>query len=346
MSEPERLRPGARRRTSMSDGKHTESQLTRRQLLVSGGVGLAAAAAVSGPASAFGAVRGSSETDALGTVTFGSNYSDPVPKKAISDVMKRSRMKVKINTVDHNTFQQQINSYLQGRPDDVFTWFAGYRMQFFAQKGLLTPIDDVWESLKPHFSPAMQAASTGLDGHKYFVPIYNYPWAVFYRKSVFKKHGYKIPKTWDQLIALSKQIKGDGLTPFAFTDKDGWPAMGTFDQINMRLNGYAYHISLMHGKQSWDSARVRGVFNHWRQLLPYYSQGALGLTWEEGAQQLLNKQAGMFVLGSFVGQQFTKPADIAELDFFPYPVINPKYGQDAVEAPIDGLLMSKKAKNV
>jgi multiple sugar transport system substrate-binding protein len=320
--------------------------LTRRKLLVSGGLGLAAAG-VSGP-SAFGAMNRHLAADA-GTVTFGSNYSDPVPKKAIAEVManftKVSATAVKVNTVDHNTFQQQINSYLQGRPDDVFTWFAGYRMQFFAQKGLLSPIDDVWETLKPSFSPAMQAASTGLDGHKYFVPIYNYPWAVFYRKSVFKSKGYKIPKTWDQLIALCKQIQADGLTPFAFTDKDGWPAMGTFDQINMRLNGYNFHISLMHGNQSWDSAKVRGVFNHWRQLLPYYSQGALGLTWEEGAQQLLNKQAAMFVLGSFVGQQFTKPADIADLDFFPYPAINPKYGQQAVEAPIDGFLMPKKPKN-
>ena len=134
-----------------------------------------------------------------GTVSFGSNESDPVPKKAYASVFnaftKKSGVKVDVNTVDHNTFQEQINAYLQGRPQDVFTWFAGYRMQFFAQKGLLTPIDDVWQTLGRKFSPAMRAASKGLDGNYYFVPIYNYPWAVFYRKSVFKQHGYKIPKT-------------------------------------------------------------------------------------------------------------------------------------------------------
>ena len=51
----------------------------------------------------------------------------------------------------------------------------------------------------------MQAASKGLDGHYYFVPIYNYPWAVFYRKSVFKANGYTVPKTWDQFIALARR---------------------------------------------------------------------------------------------------------------------------------------------
>src|SRR5215207_4095097 len=86
---------------------------------------------------------------AVGTVTLGSNQSDPIPKKAYVELFaafeKQSGGKVKINTVDHNTFQEQINSYLQGRPDDVFTWFAGYRMQFFAQRGLAHDISDVWQ---------------------------------------------------------------------------------------------------------------------------------------------------------------------------------------------------------
>jgi multiple sugar transport system substrate-binding protein len=41
----------------------------------------------------------------------------------------------------------------------------------------------------------MKSASTGADGHQYFIPIYNYPWAVFYRKSLFADKGYKIPTT-------------------------------------------------------------------------------------------------------------------------------------------------------
>jgi multiple sugar transport system substrate-binding protein len=325
------------------------SVLSRRKLLVSGAAGAAGLYGLRA-SGASGAVPTSLVAEAAGTVTFGSNASDPVPKKATAAVLaafaKQTGTKVQINSVDHNTFQEQINTYLQGRPQDVFTWFAGYRMQFFAQKGLLTPIDDVWQSLAPNFSPAMRAASKGLDGHYYFVPIYNYPWAVFYRKSVFSKNGYTPPKTWDQFIALAKKMKSDGLTPIAFTDKDGWPAMGTFDILNMRMNGYAFHVRLMAGKEAWDSAKVKAVFNQWRELLPHYSSGALGLTWEEGAQQLVKKQAGMYLLGSFVAQQATDPADHADLDFFPYPSINPKWGQDSLDAPIDGYLMSKHAKNV
>jgi multiple sugar transport system substrate-binding protein len=324
-------------------------QMTRRGVLAAAGAAGVAAVYGATAGRARGAVPASWLGEAASTVTFGSNASDPLPKAAYAKVFaaftKKTGTKVSVNTVDHNTFQEQINTYLQGQPQDVFTWFAGYRMQFFAQKNLLTPIDDVWQTLKPHFSPALQAASKGLDGHFYFVPIYNYPWAVFYRKSVFAKNGYTVPKTWDQFLALAKKMKADGLTPIAFTDKDGWPAMGTFDILNMRINGYQFHIRLMAGKESWDSPQVKQVFQHWQQLLPYYSDGALGLTWEEGAQQLVQKKAGMYLLGSFVGQQATNPADHADLDFFAYPEINPKWGQDSIDAPIDGFLMSRKAKN-
>ncbi|MEP6812420.1 MAG: ABC transporter substrate-binding protein [Actinomycetota bacterium] len=324
-------------------------QLTRRGLLAAAGAGGLSLAYGISAARARGAVPASWLSELSGTVSFGSNASDPVPKAAYASVFnaftKKTGTKVSVNTVDHNTFQEQINTYLQGRPQDVFTWFAGYRMQFFAQKGLLTPIDDVWETLKPQFGPGLQSASKGLDGHFYFVPIYNYPWAIFYRKSVFKQHGYSVPKTWDQFMALAKKMKADGLTPLAFTDKDGWPAMGTFDILNMRINGYDFHIRLMAGKEAWDSAKVKAVFNQWREILPYTSQGALGLTWQEGAQQMISKQAGMFFLGSFLGQQATKASDHADLDFFAYPSINSKHGQDSIDAPIDGFLLSRKAKN-
>jgi multiple sugar transport system substrate-binding protein len=322
-----------------------KKQISRRGLLAAGAGGLAAMYA--GRASA--AVPESlHEVLDSGTVTLGSYETGP-GIKALAAASKKftsnTGIKVKINTVDHNTFQEQINSYLQGHPDDVFTWFAGYRMQFFAAKGLATPLDDVWKALTPVMPPSVKAASTGLDGHQYLVPNKNYPWAVYYRKSLWKANGYTPPKTWDQFIALAKKMQADGLTPIAFTDKDGWPAMGTFDILNMRINGYHYHVNLMAGKEGWDTAATKAVFKQWAELLPYYSKGALGLTWQDGATQLENKQAGMFLLGGFVVSNF-KPANQGDVDFFPYPVINSKWGQDSIDAPIDGYMLSRKPKNL
>ena len=280
-------------------------QLTRRRLLATGAGGLAAMYGL-GAARASAGLPASLGESLAGTVTLGSYETGPGIKALAATTKKFTAVTgiaVKTNTVDHNTFQNQINCYLQGRPDDVFTWFAGYRMQFFAAKGLATPVDDVWKALTPQMPPSIKAASTGLDGHQYLVPDKNYPWAVYYRKSLWKEKGYTVPKTWDQFIALAKKMQADGLTPIVFTDKDGWPAMGTFDILNMRINGYQFHVDLMAGKESWDSPQAKAVFKQWAELLPYYSKGALGLD-VAGRRGAAREQAGRHVpAGRLRGQQ-------------------------------------------
>lgn len=305
-------------------------------------------ASASASASAGGDLGG-----AKGNVTFGSNASDAVPKEAYAQVFKNFTTKtgtqVAVNTVDHNTFQEQINSYLQGSPDQDFTWFAGYRMRFFADQGLATDISDVWNVIGPMFNDAFKLASTGNDGKQYFVPFYYYPWAIFYRKSVFKDAGIDPEKilTIDDLSKAAATLKAKGLVPLAFADKDGWPAMGTFDYLNVRTNGYDFHVNLMAGKESWTDPKVKEVFANWtKYLLPISQEGALGRTWQDAAQSLLQKKAGMYLLGMFVGQQFPEGADRDDLDFFAFPEINPTYARDTVEAPIDGFMMSNATSNV
>lgn len=328
--------------TCSGSGAHEEAaghRMSRRTLLRGAAVGAGAVALPALLAACSGGPSG---------VTMGSNASDAVPKKAFAEAFKayekKSKKTVRVNTVNHENFQENINRYLQGTPDDVFMWFAGNRMQYFAQKGLLCDISDLWREFDG-FTDALKKQSTGLDGKQYLVPYYYYPWAVFHRKSVFRDKGYDVPKTFDQYRALAKQMQKDGLVPFAFGDKDGWPAMGTFDYLNMRANGYDFHIALLRGQKSWNSPQVKQVFDLWRGLLPYHQKGANGRTWQEAAQTLAQKKAGMTVLGlPHPGQQFSA-ADREDLDFFPFPEIDPAHGQDAVEAPIDGFLMSKKAKD-
>src|SRR5664280_2871315 len=305
------------------------SRRTILQAVAAGAVTIPLLAAYTGQTKTTASSGGSGGTK---TVTFGSNASDAVPKAAMAALMAASKTAVGTDV--------NINTYLKGSPDDVFTWFAGFRMKAYAKQGLVAPIDDVWQSIGSNMPASFAQASTGDDGKKYFVPLYNYPWAVFYRPSVFKKYGYATPTTLDQLVALSKQMQKDKLTPIAFGDKDGWPAFGTFDYLNMRQNGYQYHMDLMAHKVSWEDPKTKAAFDTWKSLLPYHAAGALGRTWQEAAQTVIKKTSGMYLLGSFVGQQW--PAGDTDIDFFPFPTVNPTYGQDSIEAPIDRFMLSNK----
>ncbi|GGM18615.1 ABC transporter substrate-binding protein [Streptomyces fumigatiscleroticus] len=285
------------------------------------------------------------------TVTFGSNGADATPKSAYAAVTKafgkESGLTVRTNTVDHDTFQKSITSYLQGTPDDVFTWFAGYRMQYFAKKGLAGPVDEVWDTIGGGFTDAAKQLSRGEDGRYYFVPLYNYPWAVFYRKSLFAERGYQVPGTWDEFIALARRMGKDGLSPVAsgYGGGDSWSILGAFDYLNLRANGYDFHMSLMRGETSWTDKRTARVLDLWRELTPHYQKSGGGRSWQDAAQSLLDKKSGMAVIGLFLGQQVTDEKIRADLDFFAFPEIDPAHGQDAVEAPTDGFMLSRRPKN-
>jgi multiple sugar transport system substrate-binding protein len=323
--------------------------LTRRDVLKIGGY--ASVAAFLAACSRAGGSGSPSTSTGPGKVSVGSNQSDTSatggPRKGMADVTAAYQQAtgdtLTVNTVDHGTFQDQISSYLQGTPEDTFTWFSGHRMRFFAAQGLATPIDDVWSKVKGNFTSAFAESVKGDDGHVYGVPVDYYPWAVFYRKSVFQAHNYQVPTNWDDFKALCTQMKKDGLVPIAMADKDGWPAQGTFDILNLRLNGYDYHVSLLNGKQKWTDSKVTNVFKKWAEITPFYNEGVAGMTWQQGADLLIQKKAGMMLLGLFVSQQF-QASDVGDLDFFPFPDVGSQYdAEKALDAPIDVMMMTKRS---
>ncbi len=144
------------------------------------------------------------------------------------------------------------------------------------------------------------------------------------------------------------KMKTDGLIPLAFGDFDGWPAMGTFDILNMRLNGYQFHIDLLAGKEKWTDPRVKAVFEAWKKLLPYYSDGG---SWPEvaGCGRPRSSRARPACTSWARSQAQTAKGTDAEGDiaFFPFPTMGTAFDAEmAIDAPIDGMLLSKAPKNL
>jgi multiple sugar transport system substrate-binding protein len=337
MSRPRRTNPGL-----VPPSFAATASLSRRSFLRSAALG----GALLGAPSLLTACGGDGGGSGGDTVTFGMNESGDIPpadrlRAMAADFQKMSGLTVERNEVSHNTFQENINTYLQGNPDDVFTWFAGYRMNFFAEQGLIGDVSDLYplEGIPDSF----KQQATASDGKQYFIPQQYYPWAMFYRKSVWEKAGYEVPTNEQELMSLLDKMKSDGLVPIAFGDKDGWPAMGTFDALNMRLNGYDFHIALMAGDEAWDGDEVKQVFETWRDLLPYHQPDALGRTYQEAAQAMAAGECGMYMLGTFVVDAI--PDVEEDLDFFTFPELDSSIGADAIDAPIDGYCMSAEPDN-
>lgn len=341
-------------RPTESSPKRRGAGLNRRDFMIGGGAALGGAALLAAcgdddaaPAATTTTTAAPATTAAAdtgpGSTTLGSNYSGEKNRAALAAAVAATGVETMINTIDHNTYQENFNTYIQ-QPDDVVSWFAGYRMRAFAGKGVLGDVSDVWSGLNG-MSDGFRSASSGLDGKQYFVPFYFYPWAVHYRKSLFADNGYSIPTTWDEFKALCDAMQADGITPLSAANDGRWPQMGMFDMLNLRVNGYDYHVSLMGGNQSWESAEVKNIFSRWSELLPYYQPDANGRTWEDGAGALRDKQTGMYLIGTFLTAQYTEQEVLDDIDFFLFPEVDPQHGQDAIEAPIDGFMMAASPDN-
>jgi len=330
-------------------------QVSRRDVLKAGVVGAAGLTVLPAVLAACSTSASSPAPSGqlTGTLKIGTNHSDPTELKGMQDInaafATATGLTPTMNTVDHNTFQDQINNYLGATPDDAFTWFSGFRMRFFASKGLATPIDDVWSGVKSNFTAGFANSVIGDDGKVYGIPVDYYPWCVFYRKSVWTAKGYTVPATWNDLLTLCAKMQTDSLTPIAFADKDGWPAMGTFDILDLRLNGYDFHIGLMTGKQKWTDPKVTTVFQTWAKLIPFYTSGYAGLTWQQACDTLVRKTAGMFFLGLFMTGEVSTVDKTAldDIDFFPFPFMGNSFdAEKALDAPIDIWMMSAKSTSL
>jgi alpha-glucoside transport system substrate-binding protein len=79
-------------------------------------------------------------------------------------------------------------------------------------------------------------------GQHYGLPTNsNYKSLIWYPKKAFDDAGYEIPKTWDELMALSDQIVADGGTPwcvgFESGTATGWPATDWVEDIMLATAG-------------------------------------------------------------------------------------------------------------
>ena len=323
-----------------------QNGVSRRTLIKGaalGGIGIAGGATV----------LSSCGSKASGPMSFGARTVDESPTKQLKGLVaayeKKSGNKVTYNATESNAFQNNLSQYLQGTPDDAFQWMAGFRMQFFAEQGLLEDVSDVWKDLEGQYDNSYKIASTGLDGKQYFVPQSWYPWGLHYRKSMVKELGLDPENigNFDDMIKMFEAMKKKGLVGFAAGDKGGWEAMGTFDIINARLNGYQFHVDLLAGREKWTDQRVIDVFKQWELLLPYTNKNVLDLEWDGAMQLLLQKKAGTTLMGSWFGGNFKEKSqeDYDDLWIVPFPEINPEHGVDTIDAPIDGFCVAANGGN-
>lgn len=279
--------------------------------------------------------------------------SDPAPKKAFEEAIEAFKkenpgINVKWNVFDHEGYKSAIRNFLTADAPDIAAWYAGNRMAPFVTSNLFMDVSDVWA--KEGWADTLKSAkaSMTIGGKQYGVPYTYYQWGIYYRKDIFQANGIAVPKNWAELLAASAKLKAAGVTPFAIGTKALWPTGGWFDYMNLRVNGYEFHMDLTAGKVPYTDPKVKAVFDKWGELVKpgYFLENHAALDWQDAMPQLVQGKAAMYLMGNFIVAPL-KQAGLtdANLGFFQFPEITAGIPM-AEDAPTDTLHIPAKAKNV
>ncbi len=285
-----------------------------------------------------------------GELVINSDQSDPAPKKAMEDLIadfeaKNPDIKVKWNNFDHEGYKSAIRNFLTADPPDVAAWYAGNRMAPFVKAGLFEPVDDVWEANGFNDQLKSAAASMTIDGKKWGVPYTYYQWGIYYNKEAYAKAGVEVPKTWAEFVANCEKFKAAGIDCLTTGTKALWPGAGIFDYMNLRVNGYEFHMDLANGKIPWTDDRVKATFAEWKKIVPYITANHAAIDWQDAAALLSQGKAANYVMGNFAVATFKDGGMTNDtLGFMVFPEITPGIPR-AEEAPTDTFHIPSGAKN-
>lgn len=203
---------------------------------------------------------------------------------------------------------------ISGNPPDIFQVNVG-TFDFFGaiEEGKLRILDDVFattpigetitigEKLQSNVMDALKS-----DGHYYIVSDNLNLAGMLYDKALFAKHGWKVPETWDQFVALCKQIQTDtpdiapfvfpGMYPYYFTNSFFLSSVATFGgqkaikDLNNLEPGFFTSEPFVKTAERVEFMRDNGFFH----------KGLIALSHTEAQMEFINHRAAMLGAGSWV----------------------------------------------
>jgi multiple sugar transport system substrate-binding protein len=253
---------------------------------------------------------------------------------------------VQLQNFDHEGYKTAIRNFLTTDSPDLANWYAGNRMAPFVKAGQFQDVSDVWEANGLSDSLASAKASMTIDGKQWGVPYTYYQWGIYFNRDAYKAAGVEVPTTWAGFVENCPKFQAAGIDCLTTGTSALWPGAGIFDYMNLRTNGYEFHMDLTAGKIAWTDDRVKATFAEWAKVQPYITANHAAIDWQDAAALLAQGKAANYVMGNFAVGVFKEGGMTNEnLGFMIFPEITPGIPR-AEEAPTDTIHITAGAKNV
>lgn len=280
-----------------------------------------------------------------------SDMSNPAPRAVMEGLAAQfgemhPDLEIELEIVDREAWKTQIRNALSANPPDVINWYAANRMAPYVNAGLFEDVSDMWEDGSLEGLDSVRGALT-IDDRQWGVPYTYYQWGVYYREDIFNELGLSEPTTFEEELANCQVIVDSGRACYTIGTKFLWTAGGWFDYLNMRTNGFDFHMELARGEVSWTDDRVRETFANWRQLIDMgaYVADHQSYSWQEALQFMTDGDAVAYLMGNFaVAPMRDAGLSDDQIDFYQFPLIDASLPQGE-DAPTDTFHIPSGAAN-
>ena len=297
-------------------------------------------------------LSGAAQAELSGDLKIFLDTSNPAPRatmeKMIADFgAKHPDLNIETTVIDREAYKTQIRNFLTADAPDVATWYAANRMTPYVTAGLFEDVSDLWAEPEIAENLASTKGAMTIDGKQWGVPYTYYQWGIYYRKDIYDELGLSEPTNFDEMKSNCQAILDSGRKCYTIGSKFLWTAGGWFDYLNMRTNGFDFHMELANGDVAWTDDRVRQTFANWRELIDMggYIDDHQNYSWQEALPAMVNGEAASYLMGNFAVAPL-REAGLTDdqLDFYQFPAINPDVAL-AEDAPTDTFHIPANAQN-
>ena len=155
----------------------------------------------------------------------------------------------------------------------------------------------------------------------YAVPYMANAAGILYNKDIFEEHGWTIPTTWDELMALCEDIQAAGLQPFYFGFRDTWTCLAPWNAISVDLAPTDLCAQVNRGETTF-TENYREVAEKTRALLDYAQDDPFAYSYNDACTAFARGEAVMYPIGSYAVPQIQQVNPDMNIDSFVMPASN------------------------
>ncbi len=191
---------------------------------------------------------------------------------------------------------------------------------YYVDADILSDVSDYpgLADIKDSYVDILEALEITPKDGTYGVPYVANAAGILYNRDMFEEHGWEIPESWDELIALCEEIQAEGILPFYFGFRDTWTCLAPWNSLAVDLAPADTCQNVNAGETTFSEEYVE-VAEKCMELVSYGPADPFAYGYNDACTAFANGESAMYPIGSYAVPQILSVNPDMNIDSFVTP---------------------------